>query len=247
MIDCSHLQAADDALIAHRTLLNRVDTKFVTSISELPSLLKTIHPDDYRVVQHEDSEELHYESLYFDTSSRSLLRDHHRGRRPRFKLRTRHHLSRGVSFSEIKEKRPSGVTTKERASVPFGTNQLDAQHEQIFRGQAPSIQGPLEPAMRIGFTRTMLMGIHTPERISIDTQIWFDDSQSRAELATSVIIEVKQARFLARSPIMRQLRHHNALQLRVSKYITGSQLLWPHIRLNRYRDRLRMLRRRTVQ
>ena len=74
--------------------------------------------------------------------------------------------------------------------------------------------------------------------------LWFGDGTREEHIENLAIIEVKQARFNARSPIMRALRTRRALQLRVSKYITGAQLLWPEIRLNRYNHRLRMLRRR---
>ena len=101
--------------------------------------------------------------------------------------------------------------------------------------------------MQIGFDRIMLVGLRTEERITIDSGVWFSDDSRRERIDNLAIVEVKQARFKARSPIMQALRNQHAFQIRVSKYITGAQLLWPDIRLNRYNNRLRMLRRRIAQ
>ena len=246
MIDFDHIEAVSTELLDNRSLLNRVDTKFVLRTSELPDLMRHLDAHDYGAVKHVGNPVFEYENLYFDTPDRSLLRDHHRGRRPRYKVRMRHHLSRHISFFELKQKRPSEITTKERIPIDFKSEQMGEAHSAILKGRPHLKYSELQPAMRIGFQRSMLVGLNTPERISIDTGLWFSDGQAKAHLKELVIVEVKQARFAARSPIMKALHAQGALQLRVSKYITAAQLIWPDVRLNRYRNRLRMLRRRTV-
>ena len=118
--------------------------------------------------------------------------------------------------------------------------------DQESRGES---HASLPPCYRskIGFDRLMLVGFDTEERVTIDTGLWFNDGRTTHQIQDLVIVEVKQARFKARSPIMQALRAQKALQLRVSKYITGAQLLWPEIRLHRYNNRLRMLRRRIAR
>jgi len=240
----THLPLASESLLEDRTLLHRVDTKFILRATELPALVGDLNPDEYGVASHLNGGMLRYENLYFDTPNRSLLRAHHRGQRPRYKVRFRHHLSRELSYFELKQKKSSGVTAKVRHPVDYRVDTLGEDDLALVQSQRRIDMDNLQPAMRIGFERGMLVGLDRPERISVDTGLWFSDGPSRVQLDELVIIEVKQARFAARSPIMRALREHGALQLRVSKYVTGAQLLWPDVRLHRYRNRLRMLRRR---
>ena len=244
MTELAHLKSTPAALLEQRTLLDRVDTKFIMRPHELSALIQRLDGENYGVTRHSGGAAFSYENVYFDTPERALLRAHHRGQRPRYKIRIRHYLSREMSFFEVKQKRPSGATTKERISVPFRSDTITTEGSHLLQAHHRLPEEPLLPAMRIGFDRIMLVGNHTPERVSIDTRLWFSDEHADARLEDLVIVEVKQARFAARSPIMRALRASGALQLRVSKYVTGAQLLWSHIRLNRYGDRLRILRRR---
>jgi len=244
MTRLDHLPLVSESLLEDRTLLSRVDTKFILRTTELHGLIENLSPKDYGIASHINGGMLAYENLYFDTPGRALLRAHHRGQRPRYKVRFRHHLSRELSYFELKQKKSSGVTAKTRIPVEFRMDTLGKEEQALVHRQRRMDTKDLQPAMRIGFERGMLVGLDRPERISLDTGLWFGDGHSKVELNELVIVEVKQARFAARSPIMRALREHGALQLRVSKYVTGAQLLWPDIRLNRYRNRLRMLRRR---
>ena len=240
----SHLPTASETLLTDRALLKRTDTKFVLPTRELPALLNALEPTDYGAVRHEGGATFAYETVYFDTPGRALLRAHHRGQRPRCKVRIRHHLSRQLSFFELKQKGPNDATSKQRIPIEFKSEAIDDRARMVLRNGNRLPDDPLGHAMRIGFERTMLVGVETPERISIDTALCFSDDATNARLEDLAIVEVKQARFAARSPIMRALRKASALELRVSKYVTGAQLIWPDIRLNRDRNRLRMLRRR---
>jgi hypothetical protein len=240
----SHLPDAEAQLLADRTLLVRTDTKFVLHRRELPVLTGLLKAENYAAARHPGGDFFAYENRYFDTTERLLLRAHHRGQRPRYKVRLRHHLSRNMSFFELKQKQPGGATSKERIPVGFQTDGIGPEASALLEHRHRLTSRPLESAMCIDFERAMLVGRDTPERVSIDTNLRFSDGDSTAELNDLVIVEVKQARFAARSPVMRALRTSGALQLRVSKYITGAQLLWPDVRLNRYRNRYRMMRRR---
>lgn len=237
------LQTADQALIDRRRLLTRVDTKFLLRSRDLHTLMERLAARDYAVMRHESEASLQYRNLYFDTPGRALLRDHHRGRRPRHKVRIRHHMSRQLSFFEVKRKRPNDTTVKMRTSMPFQSMHLDAAARATLRNHRNVYADDLEAVMSIDFARTMLVGIETPERISIDVQLRFSESSRQETMPSAVVIEVKQARFHARSPAMLALRSSGAIPLRFSKYLTGAYLLWPSIRLSRYTSRMRRLRR----
>jgi len=235
------IAAASSELIAQRVLQQRVDTKFVFRERALDVLLDALD-GDYAVVLASDQQQARYENVYFDTDDYLCLREHHRGRRTRYKVRIRHHVDREQSFLEVKEKRNTDATFKHRMPIPFRTERLDDEALRFIEMHASVPAEQLRASLRIHFRRMTLVGIETHERITLDTGLWFSGGETESTLSDGVIAEVKQVRFKARSPIMRALRGIGALQLSVSKYCTAAQLLLPSFPLKRYRPRLRLLR-----
>jgi len=236
-------QPASDELIASRSLQNRIDTKFVFHRSLLDGILSVLG-SDYAVVMSGDKARARYKNLYFDTQDFSSLRAHHRGKRPRRKVRIRHYLDRGQSFLEVKEKRNTNRTHKQRLPVPFMQEDLDATAFDFIESHSGASPLELVPGIRVDFTRTTLVALRTNERVTFDTAMQVARGDAVESLGTGVIAEVKQERFRPRSVMMLALRDAGALQMSLSKYCTAAQLLVPAVKLNRYRPKLRMLRRR---
>jgi hypothetical protein len=234
------LDIAHDALIAQRVLQKRLDTKFVLNESALDDVWQGLE-GHYALMVAGSRPSAEYQNVYFDTPQYLSLRAHHRGQRPRFKVRIRHHVDRAQSFLEIKEKRNTGRTLKHRKPIEFMQETLGPDDHGFIRAHAPVVPEELVQSMRIAFQRVSLVGIHTDERLTIDTALTF---MGEALLAGAVIAEVKQQRFRPRTAAMLALRGAGALKLSVSKYCTAAQLMVPGQRLPRYRLRLRMLRRR---
>ena len=65
-------------------LLNRVDTKFVTTRKGLCDLLR-LASDDYFIQEIEGRKVMPYTTLYFDTPDRQMYAEHQRGRKNRQK------------------------------------------------------------------------------------------------------------------------------------------------------------------
>jgi len=235
------IASASKELIAERVLQERVDTKFVFREQNRDALLTSLD-GDYAVVLASGQPDARYETVYFDTDDYLCLREHHRGRRARYKVRIRHHVDRSQSFLEVKEKRNNNATFKYRLPIPFRTETLDDDALQFIAEHARVPVQRLQQSIRIHFRRMTLVGIKTHERITLDTQLWFSGGDNESKLSEGVIAEVKQGRFNARSPIIRALRGIGAMQLSVSKYCTAAQLLLPSFPLKRYRPRLRLLR-----
>ncbi len=237
-----HAHAASAELLAARMLQVRMDTKFILKASALDALLGTLY-DDYAVVVSGSQTNARYDNLYFDTPAHLALTSHHRGVRPRFKVRIRHHLDRQMSFLEVKEKRNTNRTHKQRMAIPFMTEDLDAAAIQFIQHHCPIDPSTLQKSMRIRFSRMTLVGRHSQERITVDSHLQFSAGEAHADLPGTVITEVKQERYRPTTTVMRALRAAKAHQMSLSKYCTAAQLLLPHIKMNRYRPRLRMLRR----
>src|SRR5690606_37665419 len=79
-----------------------------------------------------------YETCYFDTPDLLTFHEHIRGRRPRVKLRIRHHLDRRRSFLEVKRKTNGGKTEKVRVPRSFGDSFL-SPNDRSFIGDHCSL------------------------------------------------------------------------------------------------------------
>ena len=235
---------ASAQLIAERALQKRVDTKMVLDKSKLVDLVSTVS-EDYAWVLSSERREARYKNVYFDTADYGCLRDHHRGRRPRYKVRIRHHIDRSMSFLEVKHRLSNDSTRKYRMELPFMKEDLGDEELSFIGEHLPIDPESFRPSMWINFSRITLVGVKTPERVTFDSALMFSTGAAGVERwSHGVIVEVKQERFKPRTPIMLKLRQARAYPTTLSKYCTGAQLLLPQVTMNRYRPRLRFLRRR---
>ena len=236
---------ATQELLEQRALLKRVDTKFVCHQRHLQGFCESLR-SEYQAVQSGNTSHAPYRTIYWDTKERKSLIDHHRGRRPRFKVRIRHHLAREMTFLEVKASRSKGKTAKERIDLPFATEDLThAQLADRLSAHSDIPAADLRPSMWVEFRRMTLVGVHVNERITIDTELVFKDENGEQALPDLAILEVKQRRRDHHSPSMKVLRAKQFTEMSLSKYVTGAQYLWPEIRLNRYKPNLREIHRIT--
>jgi len=235
----SSFSTATEEQILARSLQNRVDSKFICKVDLLEDIVSQ-WSEGYAVIRVQGKAKTLYESQYFDTSSHDNLADHMRGRRPRRKVRLRTYQDRNLTYLEVKEKKSNDTTNKSRVLLtPSGENP-----SKSFVREALSEHGfgELQPSMKISFTRTTLIGIDYDERITIDTNLVFEDGKHLVSLPNLVIFELKQPKFASTTPTMSTLNKCTE-RLQVSKYITGAQLLWPEGRWHRKKPILRDLQR----
>lgn len=218
------------------SLMNRVDTKYVANDQLLPSLLAMLR-DSYKVLEVEGMRRSPYESLYFDTARRDCYLDHHNGRATRLKFRQRRYKSSGVTFFEVKQKTNRGRTVKTRIPIPAIEDQLNEDSKELL-GTTRSKYTQLEPQIWTLFSRLTLVGIDIAERVTIDTNLEFCDSQQDQPLEGVMIIEVKQERNQRGSPIRQCLRKMGVRPMRFSKYCIGSAMLDPNLKRNRFKRKL---------
>ena len=219
-------QVATVELIEQRSLLKRVDTKFVMREEKIPELLGHLTAN-YAAIHVNGSTKSKYQNQYFDTQDFQCLSDHRRGKRPRFKARVRHHVDRQLSFLEVKRKSPSDETEKTRRTRPFLNETLDEEALSFVASCSTLPAKDLLPRLEIHFTRSTLVGLEHNERITVDTNLHFKTDQNTAECPKLAIIEVKQERFHPRSPVMLALQKVRADRLSISKYCLGVHLVIP--------------------
>ena len=234
---------ASQALIEERVLQKRTDTKFVIQSNKLASVLEELK-DNCAAITHNAQIESDYKNLYFDTTDFQCLLDHQRGLRPRFKVRFRHHVSRKLSFFEIKKRCKDERTEKFRLDAPFMHERLTDTELDFTKANAPLKHSALQPTLRIEFKRITLLSLLGKERITLDNQLRFAADGSSETWPNLAIIEVKQARFDPQTPSMKALQKAGATKFSISKYCLGASLVLPNADTNWYGHKIHFLRTR---
>lgn len=228
-------------LLTARALQHRVDRKYLLPVWIVGPLLARLHAG-HRIVQSEEKRLARYEDLYFDTPERRLYHDHRRGRRPRYKVRIRHHVDRQRTFLEIKRKGPDDHTTKARLALPFRRAALDLEGRRFVEAHAPLDAAHLVPCVSIAFLRATLVGVEADERLTFDWHVEFSHGKHRGGLPGVVIAEIKQARYRNRGGSMDAFRTFRVREQGLSKYCLATTRL-AAVPANRFRPALRAVER----
>ncbi len=226
-------------------LMNRTDTKFVTTRPMLERLLLLAQPD-YYVQQIDDSRLAAYYTVYFDTDDCAMYTAHETGHTNRQKLRVRSYVDSHLNFLEVKTKNNHGRTKKKRVSLDGFNPDDNAQ----FSIRSPQYAGFLSDNLRYApqslsrqlenrFDRITLVNKAKTERLTIDTHLRFHNvvTDSRRSMDDIVIIELKRDG-LQPSPILGCLRQLRIMPHGFSKYVIGSALTNSQLHCNRLKPKI---------
>lgn len=219
-------------------LMNRIDTKFVTSYQGLVKFLELAQADYY--VQMIDGEyNMPYYTHYYDTHECHMYMEHLRGRKRRQKIRLRKYASSGLTFLEIKSKNNKGRTSKKRIDCA----QHDSDYCQNFVNEYSYYNhDELKSSLENKFSRITLVNKAKTERLTIDTALRFHNFTTGKMCALSdlVIIELKRDGnvYSPASEFFRQLHIHPA---KFSKYCMGMAFSDESLKNNRFKPRMRMV------
>lgn len=224
-------------------LMNRIDTKYVTSIANIIELLKALS-DDYLIQQIDGRSNMPYYTKYYDTPDTDMFYQHQRGKKNRQKVRIR--LYEGCNtppFIEIKTKNNKGRTKKKRVSMEAGADIL--HYPDFFTNHSKYDPMSLIPRIENHFFRITLINKGMTERITIDTSLEFHNLTTGRtfKLDNIGIIEWKRDGRMCNSDletILRQLHIHPA---GFSKYCVGMALTDTSLRQNRLKQKIRMINR----
>jgi len=237
-------------------LMNRTDTKFVTTIDRLKVLL-TLARDGYRAQEVEGLRSSNYYSAYFDTPDTNMYIVHQNGHVGRQKLRIRSYMDSGLNFLEVKTKNNHGRTKKKRVDM-VGFDPFHPDHDIRFLRQDEQYRSYDEflrkhlrydpEIMRVKlenhFSRITLVNKAKTERLTIDTNLCFHNlvTGKDADLTGLVIIELKRDG-LQPSPILEVLRELRIKPSGFSKYCMGMAMTTPDLKKNNFKERLRRVER----
>ena len=218
--------------------MNRVDTKFLLSESQLAALLPDL-ARDYLVLG-VDGRRLHqYRTRYFNTPGFDLYRQHHDGQAVRYKVRSREYVDSGLAFFEIKAKNEQGQTIKHRVSTDALLTSLTPEARSLLAEHAPPHERLVEPKLQNDFLRITLVGKRCPERLTLDLGVQFECDGRTATVPGVAIAELKQSGLDEGSPFMQRMRQADRLPTSVSKYCVGVALLVRGIEHDAFDTKLR--------
>ena len=205
--------------------MNRVDTKYIFSVSKLELLLRSVN-SLYRALEIDQQREFRYKTVYFDTPDLLFYHQHVTGKLNRAKVRIRTYETNGLTFLEVKQKSNKGRTSKSRLErEPGGMNHIQQSHEfltELISANASS----LKAVINTGFTRITLVNLNHAERITIDYNIcWNNLKGDCVRMPFLAIAEIKSEKSTSLSPFFRELKHLGIRSTGFSKYAMGMAMV----------------------
>ena len=235
-----------DSLDAALQLRRRFESKFVVDLERLPKALGALG-SDLRVLEVAGRRSTAYTNIYFDTAGLRSYSDHLKGRRRRFKVRTRRYGEAAGWLLELKCKGRLGETIKHRWSHPGAAPDVLGQAaEALLRSALDEEYGfalphGLAPVLTTRFERVTLVDLAAAERITIDLGLGITAGQRRIDFgAGHAVLETKSPRpgGVAAAALVSSGLRADA----VSKYCIGIAGLHGDVRGNPWLPVLRRMR-----
>jgi hypothetical protein len=217
-------------------LMNRVDTKYVFNLKQLPHILNEIS-GDYFVVTIQNNQIFTYSTQYYDTSNFLLYQKHHNGLMNRFKIRHRTYVESNLGFLEFKSKNNKGRTDKKRIKIVSPPRVWSDQSVSFLQRFVKADIEKFLPSVLINYKRITLVNIKKPERVTIDIDLSFAYNDKQTSLSNLVIAEVKEE-LSGASAFKMQMRNEKIREGSISKYCLGVALTNNAVKKNKFKHTL---------
>lgn len=224
------------------SLMSRTDTKYVFSATLLPDILEQA-TNSYRMLEVDNQRVARYKTTYFDTPEFDLFHVHQNGKLNRNKIRVREYVQSGLTFLEIKKKTNKGVTQKGRIKISHFESNFDPKQIDFIESNIGSLDS-LSPSTIVHCNRITLVSCLMRERVTLDFDLRFESPQGTVcSLPSIAIAEVKKSPEDGKSLMQKILLKNGVKSMSISKYCAGISLLYPQVKSNNYKEKLRTLDR----
>jgi hypothetical protein len=223
-------------------LMNRVDTKYVMSLGRLPDILTRMN-GGYKVLEVNKNKSFSYDTIYLDTGDHMFFNQHVTGKLERNKVRYRKYESTGTTYLEVKKRTNKNRTIKWRIKNNFADNNTcDDRALEFIKEYVPLDSLTLKPVLINKFKRVTLVGSVINERITIDYDLSYSDTNgNQRSIPFIAIIELKREAFSDRSPVAGILKDCLIQPVGFSKYCIGSAILYDLPRKNVLKPKLLLI------
>ena len=220
--------------LGNAALLDRVDSKYIFEKEQLPTFLGWLN-GNYRVLEVSNNRCTTYNSVYFDTIDFSLYRAHHCGKGNRLKVRFRNYAENNLTFFELKFKTNKGRTRKSRISCPQVEKSIKGNSKKFLEGQTQWRATDMHEVLSIQYKRSTLVHRLSAERITIDTDISFENEFGAFNISHLALAELKQEKSQS-SLFATLMRTNNIREGSISKYCFGMARLVPGLKGNNFKS-----------
>lgn len=236
-----HLEPITLEQMSSIRLMNRTDTKFVTSKDNLVRLLEMAQGKYYAQFNN-DSRIANYMTTYWDTDNHRFFLEHHNGRVPRQKVRVRTYMDSDLTFLEVKTKNNHGRTKKKRVEVPSQEIEVQGTNGEFVEALVHQGLNEMHPTVRNQFHRITLVNYGKTERLTIDYDVHFHNLETgnNANVGPLVIIELKRDGNVY-SPVLDILRVLRIKPSGFSKYCIGSVMTNRNLKRNIFKEKMVVL------
>ena len=236
-----HLEPITLEQMRNIRLMNRTDTKFVTSKDNLVRLLEMAQGKYYAQFNN-DSRIANYMTTYWDTDNHRFFLEHHNGRAPRQKVRVRTYMDSDLTFLEVKTKNNHGRTKKKRVEVPSQEIEVQGTNGEFVEALVHQGLNEMHPTVRNQFHRITLVNYGKTERLTIDYDVHFHNLETgnNANVGPLVIIELKRDGNVY-SPVLDILRVLRIKPSGFSKYCIGSVMTNRNLKRNIFKEKMVVL------
>lgn len=224
-------------------LMNRLDTKYVTTRACLMELLSLIQ-NQYYVQETNNFRICPYRTTYLDTENHAFYMMHHNRHATRMKVRVRTYMtSDDLTFLEVKNKNNHGRTKKHRLCVSSVERCHETEGASRLVSEFTGIElGELHPVVRNNFNRVTLVNKGKTERLTIDLNVRFHnwETQKDGETGNLVIIELKRDGNIF-SPIRSVLHDLHIHPTGFSKCCIGMAMTDDKLKTNNFKEKLHLV------
>ncbi len=223
-------------------LMNRVDTKYVITETQLFLILQNIC-GNYYAQEISGNRFAPYKTVYYDTPDLTMYIIHHNRHLVRDKVRVRTYLDSDLSFCEVKHKNNKGRTSKKRIQVEPMENIIEnAEAADFLAEKQPYEVGTLSPKLVTIFDRITLVNYGKTERLTIDCNLNFNNltNGATASMSPLAVMELKQdgRAYSLLKDVLFDLR---IKPFKISKYCIGTCMTRPDVKQNRFKKKLRQI------
>ncbi len=238
-----------ERLLSQAALQTRIDRKYLLDAGDLPAVLGFVE-ERTAVLAIDGRRQFRYHSTYFDTPDLEAFHLAGRGRRRRFKVRTRVYRHSGQTWLEVKTRGPRGATVKDRLPydladagrlTPAGRDFVAATLAD--RGVGGVDVATLVPSLHTAYDRATLLlsdagGV---SRATLDSGLFWGRPGSTHGITIPGILIMETKGGSSPSSLDRALWRGGTRPSRISKYGTGLAVLdddLPRLKWHRVLTRL---------
>ena len=196
---------------------NRLESKFLIHKSVLPSLSEILKPS-FQIFENQNSNELVYQTIYFDTENLDMFRHHVAGKLPRTKIRIRKYMNSQDTFLEIKEKDNRSHIQKYRQQI----SDYEIIDSKFIQNHSSFSMQALRNKIQIDYHRIAFISSYYSCRLNLDFEIQYNDFHENSfRFNNLIILEIKYTNYSDAKILFNELKKLGIRPSNFSKYCFG--------------------------